>query len=234
MVNKGLCPVYWAFVEKLVLQDVSTNFIVGERTASQGRRQEKRCHLEATVQGTLQVGSLLESNVAVLDEHLSVSQDFLGKKLLASPHIHDVGSPFFFHRRKGFASAVGQAISMMHNIQIQCTMVRDADLRDILDQLPGYRTIAAVAQSRTRTRTRHHNVVSSQVTGDLQSSTHEPRIDAVNDHASRRYTSRQYLSSLLNVPFAYRRLAPVKKENILWAKNKKMSIDIFLYKTYFN
>ena len=128
-------PCVWAVVQKLVLQDVDTNFVIGERTAPRGRRQEKRRHLEVAVQGTLQVGPLLGSDVAVLEENLSVSQDFIAKELPAGPHINDVRIPLFFHRRERFTSAVGQAISMMGDEQVEHAVMRDADLGNVLDQL---------------------------------------------------------------------------------------------------
>ncbi len=184
-------PCIWAVTEKLVIQDVGTNFVGSERTAPRGRKQEKRGHLETSVQGALQASSLLGSDVAVLDEHFSVSQYFLGEELLTRSHVQDMGSSLFFFRGECLTPPVGQAISVMGDVQVQSTMMRDTDLSDVSNQLPSDRTAVTVTQGRARTRAWYNDVASSQVTSDLQSCFSEPRVDAVNENTGGRYASGQ-------------------------------------------
>jgi hypothetical protein len=121
---------------------------------------------------------------------------------------------------------------MMHQVQLHGAVVSDRDLGEILNHFTRYLTVTTMPHGSTRTHIGINLMTPSQATHDRQSRISPGSINAAHNRSMVNFVA-QVISSLLKLPLTCRSKAPVKKESILWTKNKKMSIDIFLYSTYF-
>ncbi len=178
------------------------------------------------------MSTLLLTELTHLEQLLGAGQDQLLEQLFCAAQISNVCCTLRLRRSKGLAPTVGQTILVMSQEQVHSPVVGDRDLNQIINHLFSEATTMFVAERSARPIVGINQGTPGQTTRHRMGDTGPSSVDAANNRTMVNPMT-QIPSSLLNLPFAYRRLAPVKKENILWTKNKKMSIDIFLCNTYF-